>query len=638
MLDFATRSGVSTGVRFAQLDFYRSKLRGIEPNEIEAIEYFREDNATITDAAPAGFMSSKEKKVVFSENEIPIISKYKVQLFTAIEKAIRRKRLTLKYSYRYRASHTYTISDEQWASRSEEFINAANLRKYADGNALLKKLGKSLTDDYVQVNQKYLAGDNKHLRVDDHGVWHLKEPEPNFDTTKYIPQLLSESKPVLLYELLAEIDSYTDFSEFFSHHRIKHSKKDIEKKLIFATLMSLGSNLGHTDLARASSGIKEKQLRDTELLWFTQDSLQKANRRIVEFIGELPMPTIYNDRGNMLHTSSDGKKVVVAVNSLLANYSFKYYGKEQGVNVNSFLDDKQSFFHVNVLTSSDREAPYMLDGLANSTTTLFHESSLEYLNNLQKPKHKHSSDSHGYTEAIFAGLHFLDISFAPRIANMNKQVLYAYEAKSLRRNTKTPIAPKTAINKKLILDNWDGILRLMATIKLNYCSASLLFRMLSASAADSPLYAALKEFGRLIKSKFILNYIDDKELRRSIARQLNRVELGQKLAGAVFYGRSGEIQVGTSVEIERVMICKTILQNAIILWNYLFLSDYYNKLRTNNERRAAAEMMSKGSVIAWKHINMMGTFDFDHDIPKSFKSTIKQMMEINIVDWESAAS
>jgi len=109
----------------------------------------------------------------------------------------------------------------------------------------------------------------------------------------------------------------------------------------------------------------------------------------------------------------------------LANYSYKYYGKGQGISVNSFIDEKQTFFHVNVLTSSDREAPYMMDGIVKTQASLFREGEFEHI---------HSSDSHGYTEAIFAGLHFLDVSFAPRIAKLHKQTIYAFEAKSMRKN------------------------------------------------------------------------------------------------------------------------------------------------------------------------------------------------------------
>lgn len=605
---------------------------------IDAINFIKEDNVDFTETSPIEFLSRKEKEILLSENATPTISQYKVILLYSMAKAIRQRKLTLKYSYRYKANHTYMISEEHWSKRKEEFIRGAGLEKYTNGKEHLTTLGQALTKKYADTNERFINGENVPLSVTDEGIWNLKASQPDFDASKYIPELLSEAKPVSLYELLSEIDGYTKFTDSFSHHSTKNSAKNIKKKLIFSTLMSLGTNLGHTILARASRGIQEGQLRDTERNWFTQDSLEKANKCIVDLIQSLPLPTIYNDSGNIMHSSSDGKKVVVAVNSLLANYSYKYYGKEQGVTVTSFLDNKQSFFHVNVMTSSDREAPYMMDGLVKSAAFLGKESEIENLNDPDDIENKHSTDTHGYTEAIFAGLHFLDVSFAPRIAKLNKQTIYAFEAKSLRKNTKKPIAPNTAINKKLILDNWDDILRLMATIKLHYCPASLLFRILSASAADSPLYAALKELGRLLKSTFILNYIDDEELRVSITKQLNRVELGQKLGRAVFYGRSGSLHVGTVEDMQRVVICKTILQNAIILWNYLYLSDYYNTLTTDEERRAVAEMINKGSVISWKHINMMGIFDFDHDTPQSFKSSIKEMMDIRVLDWEDEGS
>jgi TnpA family transposase len=374
-------------------------------------------------------------------------------------------------------------------------------------------------------------------------------------------------------------------------------------------------------------GVSDKQLRDTEKLWFSSDNVKKANECIVEFIQGLRLPTIFNDKDDILHTSSDGKKVVVAVNSLLANYSYKYYGKEKGISVNSFVDEKQSFFHVNILTSSDREAPYMMDGLAKSKASVFRHTNLR---ERTSKKHIHSTDTHGYTEAIFAGLHFLDVSFAPRIAKVNKQTLYAYEAKSLQKNSNYFIAPNSVINKKLILDNWDDILRLMASIKLNYCSASQMFKMLSASAKDSELYRAMKEFGRLIKSKFILSYINDSDLRKAITKQLNRAELGQKLSEAIFFGRKGQLHVGTPEEMQCVMTCKTLLKNTIILWNYLFLSDYCCSSESNEEKQQIVESISSGSVISWRHINMHGVYDFDQKYIRSFKSTLKQMQNVRI--------
>jgi TnpA family transposase len=78
----------------------------------------------------------------------------------------------------------------------------------------------------------------------------------------------------------------------------------------------------------------------------------------------------------------------------------------------------------------------------------------------------------------------------------------------------------------------------MVTIKLKKSSASQLFSRLSSYAKDIPLYQALKEFGRIMKSHFILTYFDDLELRQRIEKQLNRVELSNKFAKAIFFANN----------------------------------------------------------------------------------------------------
>jgi len=67
--------------------------------------------------------------------------------------------------------------------------------------------------------------------------------------------------------------------------------------------------------------------------------------------------------------------------------------------------------------------------------------------------------------------------------------------------------PDKYINTKLIEENWDDILRFIATIKLKETTASQLFKRLNFYSKQHRLYRALKEFGRLVKSIFILNSI-----------------------------------------------------------------------------------------------------------------------------------
>lgn len=44
---------------------------------------------------------------------------------------------------------------------------------------------------------------------------------------------------------------------------------------------------------------------------------------------------------------------------------------------------------------------------------------------------------------------------------------------------------------------------------------------------------ALKEYGKVIKTLFILKYIDDVELHRSTSRQLNKIKYSNRLSTAI---------------------------------------------------------------------------------------------------------
>ncbi|MBP9778482.1 MAG: Tn3 family transposase [Rickettsiaceae bacterium] len=82
--------------------------------------------------------------------------------------------------------------------------------------------------------------------------------------------------------------------------------------------------------------------------------------------------------------------------------------------------------------------------------------------------------------------------------------------------------PKGTINVNLIKEHWNDILRFMATIKSNHATASILMKRLSSYAKHEPLYKALREFGKIIKSIFILTYFSDVKLRQKMQKQLNR--------------------------------------------------------------------------------------------------------------------
>ena len=150
----------------------------------------------------------------------------------------------------------------------------------------------------------------------------------------------------------------------------------------------------------------------------------------------------------------------------------------------------------------------------------------------------------------------------------------------------------------------------MATIKLKETSASQLFKRLNSYSKQHSLYRALKEFGKIIKSIFILKYIDNLELRQAIEKQLNKVESSNKFSRAISFGNNQEFKQDTKEEQIIAEGCSRIIKNSIICWNYLYLRKQIENEDNPEKKQEIMDAIKNGSVVTWQHINLHGEYDF----------------------------
>ena len=181
-------------------------------------------------------------------------------------------------------------------------------------------------------------------------------------------------------------------------------------------------------------------------------------------MSEMDLPEIYRRCAERLHTASDGQKFEVRKESLNANYSFKYFGKGQGVSAYTFIDERQLLWHSLVFSAAERESAYVIDGLMRNDVV---KSEI------------HSTDSHGYSEAIFAVSHLLGISYAPRLKSLDRHTLYVFRSRREADRSSWTVTPHKYVNTELVEANWDNILRVITTIKLKETTASDIFRRLN---------------------------------------------------------------------------------------------------------------------------------------------------------------
>jgi len=387
---------------------------------------------------------------------------------------------------------------------------------------------------------------------------------------------------------LATVNRACRFTDCFEHWQVKHNRDKPANKTFFAGAIGYGCNLGIRRTAKISKNINQNELENTINWYFSYDNTLRANDKILSFLDRLQLLRLFKLNQDITHTSSDGQKFSIGVESLNANSSFKYFGKGKGVSVYSFIDESHRLSFSTVINPAEREAAYVIDGLMHNDVV---QSDI------------HSTDTHGYSEMIFAVTHLLGISFAPRIRKFKNQQLYSFESPAALKAFGYKVLPKKKINTKIIQEQWDNILRFIATIKLKETTASQLFKRLSSYSRQHPLYRALKQFGRIIKTIFLLKYIDDVELRQMIEKQLNKLESSNKFGKAVFYGRNQEFQYSTKEEQLIADGCKRLIENAIICWNYMYLSQRVHDTTSERERNNLIQTIKNGSVVAWQHIN-----------------------------------
>ena len=120
----------------------------------------------------------------------------------------------------------------------------------------------------------------------------------------------------------------------------------------------------------------------------------------------------------------------------------------------------------------------------------------------------------------------------------------------------------------------------------------------------------MKAFGQILKSHFLLRYLDDVELRQHITQQLNKVEQSHRLARALSVSHPREF---LSVEKETQEVeegCKRLVKNAVICWNYVYLSKRLLQAPNATQQARLLEAIRHGSPISWQHINLLGEYDF----------------------------
>jgi TnpA family transposase len=523
----------------------------------EALCHYQQKDGNVDKSAPVDFLVDKQRAALTAEDGKFRVSLYKALLFVEIAEAIKSGTLNLIHSEKYRSLDEYLIPKADWEANRAEYLQRAQLDDFSDCKATLSALDQALDAGYEKTNQNLKSGKNPFLTIRPNGRFHVSTPKQEEVERLSLGTFFPDRRYIPMLEMLATVNHATHFLDEFEHWQIKYQRARPVKKVLFAGIIGYGCDIGHRKLAQISRQIDEDELDNAVNWYFSLQNVQSANDRILRFVDRMSLPNIYRGNPEELHTSSDGQKFEVAVDSLNANYSYKYLGKDKGVSVVSFIDMRNLGWHSTVISSAEREAAYVIDGLMHNDVI---------------KSDVHSTDTHGYPEVIFASTYLLDFEFAPRIKGLGRQQLSAFKHRNHYAEQGYTLLPDRYIREPFIENQWEEVLRFIATIRLKVTTASQLFKRLNAYSKQHPLYRALKEFGKIPKTLFILKYDDNLESRQAIEKQLNKVEGSNKFSKAVPFGHSQEFVQNEKEDQEVAEACRRLIKNAIVLELHLSLT------------------------------------------------------------------
>lgn len=394
-----------------------------------------------------------------------------------------------------------------------------------------------------------------------------------------------------LPELLLEIDARTGISGAFTHASEADARTSDFTTSLCAVLLAEACNTGLEPLVRP----EVPSLRRSRLSWVRQnylraETLTQANARLVAAQNSIDLARRWGG-GDV--ASADGLRFVVPVRTIHSGPNPKYFGPERGVTYYNLVSDQ--FTGLNAITVPGT----LRDSLVLLSVVLEQDTAFEPTEIM--------TDTGAYTDVIFGIFWLLGYQFSLRIADVGGSRFWRIDAKA----DYGPLGPLASykVNTGLIAQHWDDLLRLAGSLKLGLVQAGGLMRTLQTNDRPTRLARALEALGRIIKTLYLLAYINDETYRRRILIQLNRGEGRHQLARTVFHGKRGELRQHYREGQEDQLGALGLVVNAIILWNTIYMDAALDQLRAEGFD-VRDEDVARLSPLGFDHINMLGRYAF----------------------------
>lgn len=431
---------------------------------------------------------------------------------------------------------------------------------------------------------------------------HTKDAKPE-SLDQIDKELTSRLQEKNILDLLVESESWLDLHKQFGPLSGFESKIDDPRKRFVTTLFCYGCNLGPTQTARSVKGLSRKQVAWLNLHHMTEERIEKSIVQVINAYNKFLLPKYW---GSGKTASADGTKWNLYEQNLLSEYHIRY-GGYGGIGYYHVSDMYIALFS-HFIPCGVYEAIYILDGLIKNDSDI-------------QPDTLHG-DTHAQSAPVFGLAYLLGIKLMPRIRNLKKLVFFKPDRAVKYEHINGLFSEN--INWELIETHLPDMLRIALSIKAGMITPSTILRRLGTASRKNKLYFAFRELGRVVRTEFLLKYIGDVELRKTINAATNKSEEFNQFIKWLFFGNQGIIAENVRHEQRKVVKYNQLVANLAILHNVEAMTGVLKEMQEEgwpiNE-----EILAGLAPYRTEHINRFGdyTLDLDRELrPMNYKTRI----------------
>ena len=576
----------------SRMKFVDEQGEGTSPT-LSALRAYREHRAAgrrgVPPDAPLDFAPTALQPLI-RRNGVTDRRRWESALFLKVRDEIQTGNLAIDGAKNFGRFEAFFLPAAHWERVRDAFWARTGFP--GDPAAAVEQLKARLSDAF----DRFLEGvaDNRQVTFDDDG-WRLKtdaaEP-PDAAQSDSLAELHrwldARSRSIRLADLLIEVENDLGFSVHFQQPGERQVDPG-EVCALLAAILAHGCNLGLYTMEKVAPDIAYRRLKYVSDWRLVEENQRAALATIVHGISRLDAAGHWGDGTT---SASDGQRFAMPHKVLQRTYSTRF--NDFALEFYSFVADNYAPFYSRPIECTDRDAPFVLDGV------LYHESDLDL--------EEHYTDTHGYTEINFAAFGMIGMRFCPRIRSLHRQRIYCADP-DRDHGVLEPVLQRgrRAVNFRLIAEQWDRIGQFYAAFPAGHATASAALQRLNRFQASNRFYAANRELGRALKTEFVLQYMSEPKLRAKVRRGLLKVEQLHALARAVYYGQRGRISAREVYDQMNACSCLTLILACIVYWQAREIS----RLAAAPDFPVEPDLLRHVSPIEWKNVVLYGEIKID---------------------------